>query len=404
MLPTPIRLDQQGINSKAPQAKSNLNNPFQAIFLWCRPRPHSFNFSQWLEVLEKFGIPKKQIASVFDFNSTRALLHNLKNSSDQLKAVFIICADLTCPELPKFIQELWEFSPNTFLLLAVSENFNLNHQPPITPFFKVVDISNVSSLPLETLSKTCLDPQLPPQTNPPQTLTEISNWLEKISTDIQKQKSFLINFEFFPSIPWFCNQLLDLLNDSNTGILLLDSERKVIQVNYQIVEFLGLPPADCCGKPIWDLFESSSLGAEFFARVQAENRTLSTFASPQKPLFGKSQFLAYAKPIFLADNKFGFLVFLRNRSFEAESRDRLHIQETILNQVNDAIFLFNLERIVTFWNPAAERLYRLPAENVLGKHLPQGIRSDTHAFSKAWQTCIEKGEWIGELRQIDAEG
>lgn len=405
MTPQPLKLNSNQIELVAPNSKEPNSQSFLAIFLWCRPRPSYANFSQWLNLLESFGIPKKKAISVFDFESARALLQSSANSSEPTLLLILVGANLSSPDLHQFLNEAWQISPQTLIVLATFDNLNPNLNPPFSPFFRIIDLSSDFLIPPQTFSQTTLDPHFPtPPSIPPQSREEICDWLQKLIAEISNQKNFLLSSSYFPSIASLCSELLELLENSNTGILLLDSERRVLQINRQIVDFLGLAPADCHGKPIWDLFDSSSLGAEFFARVQSENRTLSVLASPLKPLPGRSQFLAYAKLVPLADSKSGFLVFLRNRSFEAESRERLRIQETILNQVNDAIFLFDLERRVTFWNPAAERLYRLPAESVLGKRLPAGIRFDSQTFAKAWQECIEKGQWNGEMRQIAADG
>jgi len=79
----------------------------------------------------------------------------------------------------------------------------------------------------------------------------------------------------------------------------------------------------------------------------------------------------------------------------------------ILSQVSDSVIAMDLEQCVTYLNAAAERQYRISADEVLGRQL-------SHIFSRQWPSAEaeaamwaafrEHGEWRGEISHRTHDG
>lgn len=86
------------------------------------------------------------------------------------------------------------------------------------------------------------------------------------------------------------------------------------------------------------------------------------------------------------------------------AEERLLEQAMLLNQVQEAILLLDLEGRVLFWNPGAERLYGWRAAEVMGHHLDGKSFQRNPAYEQAVRELRQKGSWKGELQQFTQDG
>jgi PAS domain S-box-containing protein len=100
-----------------------------------------------------------------------------------------------------------------------------------------------------------------------------------------------------------------------------------------------------------------------------------------------------------------------NEDLKAEISERKRVeaqlleQATLLDKSQDAIAVRNLENQIIYWNKGAERLYGWTAENVMGRNADDLLyREDLSELLEAKKSALEKGEWIGELRQVTKDG
>ena len=85
--------------------------------------------------------------------------------------------------------------------------------------------------------------------------------------------------------------------------------------------------------------------------------------------------------------------------------ERLREQAALLDHAQDAIYVRDLDQHITYWNRGAERIYGWTAEEVLGRRAVELLyKEDTSALLAIRRTVLEKGEWSGELRQLDKNG
>src|SRR5688572_12487404 len=71
-------------------------------------------------------------------------------------------------------------------------------------------------------------------------------------------------------------------------------------------------------------------------------------------------------------------------------------QAALIDKASDAIVVIDLENRITYWNKSAERLYKLPATEALGKDAAPLLFSNQAQFDAAMEALMQKGDWLGE--------
>jgi two-component system, cell cycle sensor histidine kinase and response regulator CckA len=95
----------------------------------------------------------------------------------------------------------------------------------------------------------------------------------------------------------------------------------------------------------------------------------------------------------------------QDRAERRQAELKVREQAALLDQATDAIFVRDLKQHITFWNKGAERVYGWTAAEALGKRAAELLyREDSHQRQEIWKAVLEKGEWVGELRQVTKAG
>lgn len=83
------------------------------------------------------------------------------------------------------------------------------------------------------------------------------------------------------------------------------------------------------------------------------------------------------------------------RSAEADA----HFKATVLEHVDSAVVVTDVEGRITYWNPAAQRLYRWEPDEVIGRRVidVNVPRASIDAARQIMASLIEGGSWVGEL-------
>jgi PAS domain S-box-containing protein len=105
----------------------------------------------------------------------------------------------------------------------------------------------------------------------------------------------------------------------------------------------------------------------------------------------------------LADDLAFGLNIIRARVERQQIDSRLREQAALLDKAQDAILVRDLDHHITFWNKSAERLYGWTAAETLGRSIAELLYEDSSSFHEATQNVITKGEWVGELQQINKQ-
>lgn len=76
-------------------------------------------------------------------------------------------------------------------------------------------------------------------------------------------------------------------------------------------------------------------------------------------------------------------------------------QAALLDKAQDAILVVDLDHRVQYWNKSAERLYGWTAREVHGKRADTLLFRDAAYFQRAREEVLAKGEWRGEMCQVN---
>ncbi|HSI09644.1 MAG: PAS domain S-box protein [Rariglobus sp.] len=105
----------------------------------------------------------------------------------------------------------------------------------------------------------------------------------------------------------------------------------------------------------------------------------------------------------LADDLTFGLNIIRARAERRQVDTRLRQQAALLDKAQDAILVRDLDHRITFWNKSAERLYGWTAEEAVGRSIAGLLYDDSGPFLEATRQVLTKGEWMGELQQINKQ-
>ncbi|KAF0249972.1 MAG: PAS/PAC sensor hybrid histidine kinase [bacterium] len=85
--------------------------------------------------------------------------------------------------------------------------------------------------------------------------------------------------------------------------------------------------------------------------------------------------------------------------------EQIHQQAMIIDIAPNAIQMLDFEGKILFWSKGAERIYGWLAVEVIEKNVQDLMfKNDVSRFAFTNKTTVEKGEWIGELEQVNKSG
>ncbi|MBC8039226.1 MAG: PAS domain S-box protein, partial [Opitutaceae bacterium] len=106
----------------------------------------------------------------------------------------------------------------------------------------------------------------------------------------------------------------------------------------------------------------------------------------------------------LADDLAFGLNIIRARVERRQVDKRVREQAALLDKAQDAILVRDLDHHITFWNKSAERLYGWTADEAVGRSIAGLLYDDSEPFHEATRQVLTKGEWVGELMQVNKRG
>ena len=100
-----------------------------------------------------------------------------------------------------------------------------------------------------------------------------------------------------------------------------------------------------------------------------------------------------------------FTVILKDVSERESGRTRLREQNAILARIRDAVHVRDLDGRVVFWNEGAEKLYGWSAQEAIGQHAFELLKSaDEAADIVIREQVLKHGAWHGERRATARDG
>ena len=87
------------------------------------------------------------------------------------------------------------------------------------------------------------------------------------------------------------------------------------------------------------------------------------------------------------------------------AEERIREQAALLDQAQDAIFVCDLSRRITYWNRAAERIFGRTAQEALDSDILELLFAGAASrAAQAEKATLERGEWSGEFRLTTRDG
>jgi two-component system, cell cycle sensor histidine kinase and response regulator CckA len=196
------------------------------------------------------------------------------------------------------------------------------------------------------------------------------------------------------------------LESMTDALYLLDHDWCFTYLNRQAEQLLRAPREDLLGRNAWELFpEAVDLPVyEAFHRAVREDVPIALDDLYYPPLEAWFAHRIYPTPK-------GLAVYFRNVTDQheamlalAERESKLAEQAALLDETQEAIFVQDLDGIVTYWNRSAERLYGPPAEDAVGRGVAELVAGDVAHLQRATRTTLTEGVWNGEVPHRTQDG
>lgn len=87
------------------------------------------------------------------------------------------------------------------------------------------------------------------------------------------------------------------------------------------------------------------------------------------------------------------------------AEQRIREQAALLDKAQDAIYVRDLNQRILYWNKSAERVYGWTAEEALGRNANELLYKEVPSqVLQAQKLILQRGEWLGEIRQVTKTG
>ncbi len=192
---------------------------------------------------------------------------------------------------------------------------------------------------------------------------------------------------------------IGILESIAEAFVSLDRDFRYVYLNGPAEEHLGRSLDSLRGKVIWEVFPDI-VGTRFDDeyRRAMENREVVMF---------DEYFAAFDRwyEIRVFPSDVGISVFFRDITSRRRAEELDREKNQLLEQTYDAIFIWSPDDGIVSWNANAERLYGYRAEEALGRHARELLKTDfPTTYGRHLENLLRFGVWEGELLQTDKSG
>lgn len=204
-----------------------------------------------------------------------------------------------------------------------------------------------------------------------------------------------------------------LLDNIHTQVWYLIDEKTYGAVNRAHADFVGAAPKDIAFKPMHDIFPrevveinlknnaavfssgTPFLSEEWMPDGKGEHRLLSIHRAPKLRFDGAVEYVVCSAEDITLQHQ-------ANQEREAT----LTAMRAITDSANDAVIMMNPEGNISFWNPAAEKMFGYHNDEVMGKNVHK-LLAPAH-YHKAYETAFPRfqkmgrGNAIGRTLELEA--
>lgn len=177
-----------------------------------------------------------------------------------------------------------------------------------------------------------------------------------------------------------------LFESAKDGILILDSSTgRILDVNPYLIELLGYDKGEFLGKVLWDIIPSGYRGEikEIFQELQEKDYVRFKDLS-LKTRSGKVVDVELTSNVYVADVKKVIQCNIRDITSRKELEKQLESSsrqyQSLVENIEEGIVITNTQEEFTFANPAAEKIFGVGKEDLVGRSLKEFV--DEEEFKK----------------------
>ena len=193
-----------------------------------------------------------------------------------------------------------------------------------------------------------------------------------------------------------------LLNTIQQSVVVTDAEANVTYMNDHAIKIYGWQREEAYGKNVIEIGVAEPSVEEALAIVEKLKHGETWMGELTVKTKDNKEFISQVidSPIKDENGNFNGSIFISfDKTEEVEKRKEIQFQAKLLNTINEAVMVFDLENKVTYWNDFATHLYGWTSEEVIGKNVleflaPEISQEEIKAMK---QTSWDKKGWSGEL-------
>ncbi|MFA6444489.1 MAG: EAL domain-containing protein, partial [Sterolibacterium sp.] len=197
-------------------------------------------------------------------------------------------------------------------------------------------------------------------------------------------------------------QYLNLVEGTPDLVTKVDMKGRFVFVNSSSMEFFGLPPDQCIGRPAFDFVapEDHAATVAAFDRWLASGEEISKFENRQVGVDGRVHTLAWVIRAERDDagTLTGFASTGRDVSERKRTEEALRIAAAAFES-QEGMSITNAEGVILRINKAFTEITGYAEDEVLGKNprLLKSNRQDPAFYTAMWNSLKQSGAWQGEI-------
>ncbi len=168
---------------------------------------------------------------------------------------------------------------------------------------------------------------------------------------------------------------------ANDTVLMIDRDGRIILANDRVRDVYGWSSADLVGTNVGDL-RARGHGEDLRAHIEHIRREGSLrYETVHRRRDGTSFPVEVSARGFIAQGEWFFQAIVQDTTERKAALRTLSFQAELLQNLHDAVIGLDPEHVIRTWNAAAERIYGLASDEVIGKRMGDVLPSEYKGFS-----------------------
>lgn len=179
-------------------------------------------------------------------------------------------------------------------------------------------------------------------------------------------------------------------------------------VSPSVTRVLGYTPEALLHRSAFELVapEDELIARDVLQRLRSDDEILPELELRVRDVSGAFRVVEIVGRNLLADPSVaGLILNVRDITDRKRAESRVREQAALLDKAQDAILVCDLDSVIQYWNRSAERVYGWGAVEALGRKADELLyRNEAARPVAAFKGLISRGEWQGELHQVNRQG